>query len=38
MNKVIKNKRGLELDPVALQVTKQVQESSFISDVLPDQV
>ena len=31
------NKRGLEL-VTTLQVTKQVQKKSFISDVLPDQV
>ena len=29
---------GLELDPVALQVTKKVQKNFFISDVFPDQV
>ena len=38
MDKIIKNKRDLELSPIALQVTKQVQKNSFISDVLPDQV
>ena len=32
----MKNKKGLE--PVTLQVTKQVQKNTFISDVLPDQV
>ena len=32
----IKNNRGLEL--VGFQVTKQVQRSSFISYILPDQV
>ena len=38
MDKIIKNKRGLELGPVALQATKQVQKNSFISYVLSDQV
>ena len=38
MGKIIKNKRSLELGPVALQATKQVQKNSFISYVLSDQV
>ena len=38
MDKVIKNKRGLELVTVALQVTKQVHKNFFISYTLSDQV
>ena len=38
MDKVIKNKRGLEPASVALQVTKQVQENFFIRYILCDQV
>ena len=38
MDKVIKNKRGLELWPVSLQVRKQVQKNLFISYLLSDQV
>ena len=44
-NKIIKNKRGLELVTLTLQVTKQIQKNSFIPSclsilycVLPDQV
>ena len=36
MDKVIKNKRGLQL--VALKVMKQVQKNSFIHYILLDQV
>ena len=36
MDETMKNKKDLE--PVALQFTKQVQKNTFISDVLPDQV
>ena len=38
MNKVIKNRRGLELVTVTLQVTKQVQKNSFICYKLSDHV
>ena len=38
MEKVIENKRGLEIVTIALKVTKQVQKHSFISYVLSDQV
>ena len=34
----MKNKKGLELVTIRFQVTKQVQKSSLISDILPDQV
>ena len=38
MEKVIKNKGGLELGPAALQVIKKVQKYSFIRYILSDQV
>ena len=38
MDKVIKNKRDLELVTVALKVTKQVQKNFFICYILSDQV
>ena len=38
MDKVMKNKRGLELVSSGSQITKQIQKGSFISDILPDQV
>ena len=34
MDKIIKNKRGLELVTVTLQVIKQVQKNFFISYIL----
>ena len=37
MNKIMKNKRGLE-QVISLQVTKQVQKNSITTDVLLDQV
>ena len=38
MEKVIKNKGGLEVGPVALQVIKKVEKYSFIRYILSDQV
>ena len=38
MDEIIKNKRGLELVIVRLQVMKQVHKNFFISYILPDQV
>ena len=38
MNKIMKNKRSLEIVTISLQVTKEVQKNYFISEVLPDQV
>ena len=38
MDKIITNKRGLELVPVALQVMKKVQKHFFCSYILSDQV
>ena len=38
MDKVIKNKRDLELELIPLQVTKQVQKNFLISYILSDKV